>query len=45
MAREFTQAQLIERTIYRKYRKELWGPFVTAIHQYDLIQPGDKIAV
>ncbi|MDO4194317.1 MAG: ATP-binding protein [Erysipelotrichaceae bacterium] len=45
MAREFTQAQLIERTIYRKYRKELWGPFVTAIHQYDLIRPGDKIAV
>lgn len=45
MAREFTGAQLIERTIFRKYRKELWGPFVTAVHQYELIEPGDKIAV
>lgn len=35
----------IERSIIKKYRKELWGKFVKAIKDYDLIQAGDKIAV
>lgn len=35
----------IEKSIIKKYRKELWTPFIKAIKQYELIQGGDKIAV
>ncbi|MGI5955222.1 tRNA 2-thiocytidine biosynthesis TtcA family protein [Dysosmobacter sp.] len=45
MSRELTQLQLIERSIPQKYRKELWRPFTYAVKRYELIQPGDKIAV
>ena len=45
MAREFTPVQLIERTIVRRYHEELWSPFCKAVKRYQLIQPGDKIAV
>mgnify|MGYP000872150579 FL=1 len=45
MKRELEPYQLIERSIIKKYRKELWGPFITAVKQYQLIQEGDKIAV
>ena len=29
----------------KKYRKEIWGPFVKAIKDYKLIKDNDKIAV
>ncbi|MBQ8092643.1 MAG: tRNA 2-thiocytidine biosynthesis protein TtcA [Clostridia bacterium] len=45
MSRELTTCQLIERSINKKYRKELWTPFMHAIRQYELISPGDRIAV
>lgn len=45
MKREFTQAQLIERSIHKKFRKTLWKPLVSAIKTYDMIQAGDAIAV
>ena len=45
MARELTRCQNIERSITKKYRKALWGPFITAVTQYELISPGDSIAV
>ena len=45
MSREFTPCQIAERSIQKKYRRELWGPFVAAIKRYELIQEGDKIAV
>lgn len=45
MARELTRCQNIERSITKKYRKALWGPFITAVTQYELISPGDKITV
>jgi len=35
----------IERSIIKKYRKEIWQKFVKAINNYQLIQPGDKIGV
>lgn len=35
----------IERSIIKKYRKELWRPFIRGIQDYDLIQEGDRIAV
>ncbi len=45
MSRELTREQMIERSIIKKYRKELWAPFLTGINRYDMIQDGDKIAV
>ena len=44
-ARNMDACQLIERSIQKKYRKELWTPFVTAVKRYRLIQAGDRIAV
>jgi tRNA(Ile)-lysidine synthase TilS/MesJ len=45
MSRTLETYQLIERSIIKKYRKELWTPFITAVNRYELIQAGDKIAV
>ena len=45
MSRNFTPCQLVEQTIVRRYHEELWSPFCKAIKRYQLIQPGDKIAV
>lgn len=45
MARQLSDLQNIERSLVRKYRKTLWAPFLTAINQYHLIDPGDHIAV
>ena len=45
MSRTLTPAQRIERSILKKYRKELWTPFMLAIKRYELIRPGDRIAV
>ena len=35
----------IEQSIIKKYRKQIWRKFVKGIQEYDMIQPGDKIAV
>ena len=35
----------IERSIIKKFRKELWCRFTKAVTTYDLIQDGDRIAV
>jgi tRNA(Ile)-lysidine synthase TilS/MesJ len=45
MARELAPYQTIERSIVKKYRKELWNPFIAAVKRYELVQQGDKIAV
>ena len=45
MSREFEPYQRIERSIITKYKKEIWNPFTHAVRDYQLIQPGDKIAV
>ena len=37
--------QDIERSIIKKYRKEIWRPFVLGVQKYDMIQEGDRIAV
>lgn len=37
--------QLIERSIIKKYRKTIWGPFIGALKRYELIAPGDCIGV
>ena len=35
----------IERSIIKRFRKEIWRPFVKALNEYDMIQEGDNIAV
>ncbi|MEG0365307.1 MAG: ATP-binding protein [Coprobacillus sp.] len=35
----------IEQSIIKKYRKDIWRKFIKGVQTYDLIQPGDKIAV
>lgn len=45
MARQLSRQQLIERSIVKKYRKELWNPFIAAVKRYELIQAGDRVAV
>ena len=44
MSKELEFYQQAERSISKKYRKQLWNPFVEAVKKYELIKPGDKIA-
>ena len=45
MKRVLTRYQEIERTILTSYRKRLWGPFVKAVKDYQLIEENDCIGV
>ncbi len=35
----------VERSIVKKFRKQIWCKFTKAINEYELIQDGDKVAV
>lgn len=35
----------IEKSIIKRFRKEIWRPFVKALNEYDMIKEGDNIAV
>ena len=35
----------IERSIQKKFNKTIWSKFVKGINEYNLVEPGDKIAV
>ena len=37
--------RLIEKSIIKKYRKEIWHPFVKAIDEYKMVEENDRIAV
>ena len=37
--------QEIERSITKKFKKDIWRKFTRAINEYDLLKPNDKIAV
>ena len=45
MSRELKPYEKIERSINKKFRKEIWNQFVAAVKRYELVQSGDKIAV
>lgn len=45
MGRELKSFQIAERSISKKFRKEIWNPFVAAVKNYELIKAGDRIAV
>lgn len=43
--RELSAAQMIERSITKKYRDTVWDPFIRALKQYELLSEGDRVAV
>ena len=43
--KELNRVQEIERSIVKKYHKEIWTSFVKAVKEYELIEEGDRIAV
>ncbi len=45
MGKTLEPSREIERSIMKKYRKELWNPFIQAVKNYELVQENDKIAV
>ena len=45
MPRELTPQQTAERSLIKTYRKSLWNPFIAAVKRYELVFPGDRIAV
>lgn len=45
MARELERFEIIEQSINKKFRKEIWNRFVAAVKNYKLISEGDCIAV
>ena len=45
MARELSQREIAERSLIKTYRKNLWNPFIAAVKRYELVTPGDHIAV
>lgn len=40
-----TKQQEVELSIRKKFHKQLFTPFARGINQYELLQPGDKVAV
>ncbi len=45
MSRTFEMPVAIARSILKKYRKQIFTPFITAVKRYALLAPGDKVAV
>lgn len=45
MNKELTKAQLVERSLMKRFRKSIWTKFILALKRYNLVQEGDKIAV
>lgn len=43
--RQLSAKQIAQRSLIKKYRKTLWNPFVAAVKRYELLSPGDKVAV
>ena len=40
-----TPAEVAVRSVLKKYRKDIWSPFMRGVTMYRLISPGDKIGV
>lgn len=48
MSKDLTKlsyAQLVERSLMKKFRKSIWTKFILALKRYKLVNEGDKIAV
>lgn len=40
-----TECQLVERSIIKKYRKQIWNRFIGGLKEYRMLSAGDKVAV
>ncbi len=45
MSRELNPQEIAERSLIKTYRKSIWKPFIAAVKRYELVEPGDHIAV
>ncbi len=45
MEKQLTKAQLVERSLSKRFRKGIWAQFIGALKHYNLIEDGDRIAV
>lgn len=45
MKRELSKCEIVERSLFKTYRKRIWNPFIEAVKTYDLIEENDRIAV
>lgn len=45
MSRVLSPQEIAERSLIKTYRKSLWNPFIAAVKRYELVSPGDHIAV
>ena len=45
MSRELSAQEIAERSLITTYRKSIWNPFIAAVKRYELVRPGDRIAV
>ena len=45
MTDENEKAFEVEKRLRKKFRKEIWSKFTKAVNTYELVKPGDKIAV
>ena len=45
MEKALSKAQLVERSLMKKFRKSIWTKFILALKRYNLVEKGDKIAV
>ena len=45
MSRDLSPRETAERSLIKTYRKSLWNPFIAAVKRYELVSPGDHIAV
>lgn len=43
--RELNRVETIERSLMKRFRKELWNPFTAAVKRYRMLQKGDAVAV
>lgn len=43
--REFSEQELIERSLLTTYRGKIWGSFIKAIKEYELLKPGYSVCV
>ena len=45
MGKALTHLELIERSLIKRFRKELWTPLIAGVKRYGLLQAGDRVAV
>ena len=40
--KELTYAQTVERSLMKRFRKDIWSKFIVALKRYQLVEEGEK---